>query len=154
MKKLLGIAVGVLALMASVVGMAGVEAEPGPNGLNDFGLCTAYFNGQKVGHGQEENQTNQPPPFQGLEDAAREHTDNDGSDNDNDGETDEDGENEALTDAENIYNYCTDLSSIGGNPEHGRFTCTATDGTDATGSDSDSDPECNENEKPGTSDDA
>ena len=153
MKKVIAVAIGVLGLLAAAIGVS--HAEPGPNDLNDLGLCTAYFNGQKVGHGQEEDQTNQPPPFQGLEDAAEEHTDNDGSDNDNDTPptTDEDGENEELTDAENIYNYCTDLSSIGGNPEHGRFTCTATDGTDATGSDPDSDPECNENEKPGNGDD-
>lgn len=149
MKKVIAVAIGVLGLLAAAIGVS--NAEPGPNGNNDLGLCTAYFNGQKVGHGQEEDQTNQPPPFQGLEDAAEEHTDNDGSDNDNDTPplADEDGENEELTDAENIYNYCTDLSSIGGNPEHGRFTCTATDGTDTTGSDEDSDPECNENEKPG-----
>jgi hypothetical protein len=144
--------IGVISALLLVLGfVGGAQAEPGPNGNNDHGLCTAYFNGQKNGHGEGEDQDNQPPPFQGLEDASREYTDNDGSDNDNDGETDEDGENEALTDAENIYNFCNDLSTIGGNPDHGRFTCTDEDGVDLDGSDSDSDPECNENEGPGNS---
>jgi len=150
MKRMFTIVVA-LAFAVTLGGAAAGTAEPGPNGNNDRGLCTAYFNGQKNGHGDGENQDNQPPPFQGLEDAAREYTDNDDSDNDNDGQTDEDGENSELTDAEVIFNYCNDLSTIGGNPEHGRFTCTDEDGVDVDGSDSDSDPECNENEAPGNS---
>ncbi|HEX7166598.1 MAG TPA: hypothetical protein VF230_06430 [Acidimicrobiales bacterium] len=143
-----------LLAVAAIVGVLGVgfgaAAEPGPNGNNDHGLCTAYFNGQKNGHGEGEDQTNQPPPFQGLEDASREYTDSDGTDNDNDNQTDEDGENESLTDAENIFNYCHDLSTIGGNPTHGRFTCTDEGGT-GTGPDTETDPECNNNEGPGNS---
>lgn len=148
LKRLLALLVAALA----TVGVMNIAtAEPGPNGNNDHGLCTAYFNGQKNGHGEGEDQSNQPPPFQGLEDASREYTDNDGVDNDNDGETDEDGENSALTDAENIFNYCNDNSVIGGNPIHGRFTCTDGDGVDEDGSDTDSEPECNENPAPGNS---
>lgn len=140
-----------LLLAACIIGLFGASAalagEPGPNGHNDHGLCTAYFNGQKVGHGPGED-TDDPPPFQGLEDAAEVYTDNDGADNDRDGETDEGDESEQLTDAENIFNYCNDLSVIGGNPEHGRFTCTDEGGT-GTGPDSETDPECDRNEKPG-----
>jgi hypothetical protein len=146
LKKLL---VALVATLAALGFANFAQAEPGPNGSNDHGLCTAYFNGQKNGHGQKENQDHQPPPFQGLEDAGREYTDNDGVDNDNDGSTDEDGENTALTDAENIFNYCDDNSVIGGNPSHGRFTCADGDGVDLQGDDTNSDPECNENEKPG-----
>lgn len=143
------IIVALAAIFMAGLGAGLSQAEPGPNGHNDHGLCTAYFNGQKVGHGQEEDQTNQPPPFQGLEDAARAYTDNDGSDNDNDGETDEEGENSELSDAENIYNFCFDTTTIGGNPEHGRFTCDDTGALPSDGSDDQSDPECNTNEKPG-----
>lgn len=146
MRKLFAALLGAL-LMLGMGSMAIAKADPpGPNGNNDKGLCTAYFNGQKKGHGDEENQDNQPPPFQGLEDHSREYTDNDGDDNDRDGETDEEGENETLTDAENIFNYCNDFGLIGGNPEHGRFTCTDP-GTGAFG-DPASDPECQANPDP------
>ena len=146
MKRIIAVAIGVLAMFATAIGIS--TAAPGPNGNNDHGLCTAYFNGQKNGHGPGEDQTNQPPPFQGLEDHAREYTDNDGDDNDSDGETDEEGENTALTDAENIFNYCNDGGLIGGNPEHGRFTCTDP-GVAGPSVDTESDPECERNDKPG-----
>jgi hypothetical protein len=138
----------VLAAAAAIVfaGAGFVQAAPGPNGHNDHGLCTAYFNGQKVGHGPGEN-TDDPPPFQGLENVSRTYTDHDGVDNDNDGQIDESGENSSLTDAENIYNYCGDGGLIGGNPEHGRFTCG--DGLTSDGSDQQTNPECNRNPKPG-----
>lgn len=41
-------------------------ADPGPNGHNTFGLCTAYFAGSETG---QENKR-KAPPFQGLEAAA------------------------------------------------------------------------------------
>ena len=146
MKKVIAIAIGVLGLLAGAIGIS--NAEPGPNGLNDHGLCTAYFNGQKVGHnGAGPEDPDDPPPFQGLEDASREYTDNDGEDNDNDGQTDEDGENTSLSSAENVFNYCNDFGLIGGNPEHGRFTCT--DPGTAPMGDPQTDPECERNEKPG-----
>jgi hypothetical protein len=135
-----------VALAASIFTGAGLSiaaAAPGPNGKNDHGICTAYFNGQKKGHGGDDDR--QPPPFQALEDTSREYTDNDGADNDRDGEVDEEGENESLSDAENIFNFCNDTTVIGGNPEHGRFTC-----SDPGAS---SDPECTDNEEPGKSDD-
>lgn len=145
MKRIIAVAIGVLAMFGAAIGIS--NAEPGPNGLNDHGLCTAYFNGQKVGHGPGED-TDDPPPFQGLEDAGEDHTDSDGKDNDKDGQVDEGDEGENLTDAENIYNYCTDLSTIGGNPEHGRFTC-SDPGVAGPSTDTETDPECERNEKPG-----
>ena len=140
MRKLLIGALGALLMILGFVG--GAQADPGPNGNNDHGLCTAYFNGQKNGHGDGQNPDRQPGPFQALEDTGREYTDNDGVDNDRDGETDEEGENESLTGAENVFNYCNDLGLIGGNPDHGRFTCT---------DDGDTDPSCEDNEGPGNS---
>jgi hypothetical protein len=41
--------------------------SPGPNGDNTFGLCTAYHAGSETG---QENKR-KAPPFQGLEDAAK-----------------------------------------------------------------------------------
>lgn len=55
------------AVLALLAGGAGVSlADPGPNGNNTFGLCTAYFSGSE--QGQEKKR--QAPPFQGLEAAA------------------------------------------------------------------------------------
>ncbi|MFP5218231.1 MAG: hypothetical protein ACLGIG_00625 [Actinomycetes bacterium] len=57
------------AIFALVAGGAGIAtAQPGPNGNNTFGLCTAYFAGSEKG--QEKKR--QAPPFQGLEAAAEE----------------------------------------------------------------------------------
>ena len=135
-------AVAAATLMFAGLGAGVVQAAPGPNGNNDHGICTAYFNGQKKGHDKNE----QPGPFQALEDTSREYTDSDGQDNDRDGEVDEEGENQDLSAAENVFNFCSDTTTIGGNPEHGRFTCT----DDGSG---DSDPNCEDNEDPGNSDD-
>ncbi|HVF74426.1 MAG TPA: hypothetical protein VM938_05210 [Acidimicrobiales bacterium] len=146
MKKVFAVILGVLGMLGAAAGMS--TAEPGPNGKNDHGLCTAYFNGQKVGHnGAGPEDPDDPRPFQGLEDAGRDYTDTDGRDNDNDNGVDEEGENTSLTAAENVFNYCHDHGLIGGNPEHGRFTCADTGTTAST--DQDTDPECNRNEKPG-----
>jgi hypothetical protein len=143
----LTVVIGALLMAGFGIGLA--HAEPGPNDSNDHGLCTAYFNGQKNGHGEGEDQSNQPPPFQGLEDASRTYTDHDGVDNDDDGQVDEEGENTSLTDAENIFNYCNDALLIGGNPDHGRFTCTDPGVTPPN--DGETSPECENNEGPGNS---
>jgi hypothetical protein len=73
------------------------EAAPGPNGNNDHGLCTAFFNGQKKGHDKNGN----PPPFAALIEAA-------------------DDDDEDTPPAEDVYNYCQ-AAGIGGNPENGRY---------------------------------
>lgn len=44
------------------------SADPGPNGPNNFGLCTAYFAGSEKG----KEQKRKAPPFQALEAAAEE----------------------------------------------------------------------------------
>jgi hypothetical protein len=140
MKRILTI---VFAFAIALGGAAVSQAEPGPNGNNDKGLCTAYFNGQKNGHDKQREGEDgaYPRPFAALEEAGNDETDTDGRDNDRDGQTDEANEHESLSPAENIYNFCQGL--IGGNPEHGRYTC-----SDPGAS---SDPECTENEAPGKS---
>lgn len=101
----------VAALVAA--GGAGVVAANPPqdeNGrqANDHGLCTAYFNGQKKGH----DKNGQPGPFEDLTQRAEDNTDGP------DGEpgTDDDPEG-----TEAIFAFCGGL--IGGNSEHGRYTC-------------------------------
>lgn len=162
MRKSLLAAVVAVVTMFGLGGAFAASAEPGPNGKNDHGLCTAYFNGQKVGHGPGED-TDDPPPFQGLQETGEQWTGNDGEDNDFDGGTDDPPngddpnppEHTDLTDAENIFNYCSDHGLIGGNPDHGRFTCFNQDDDDpdnppvAMGQDDPSSPECGRNEKPG-----
>jgi hypothetical protein len=138
MRKLLASFFGALLISAAGGVVLSASAEPGPNGSNDHGLCTAYFNGQKNGH----DKNGQPGPFAALEEAGRAYTDQDGVDNDRDGQVDEEGENQDLSAAENIFNFCNDTTTIGGNPDHGRFTCT----DDGSG---DSDPDCTENPPPG-----
>ena len=93
-----------ITLMATALSVGGAvgfaNADPGPNGSNHHGLCTAYFNGQKNGHGKNGNN---PPPFEALE-AAAESSDGDSI-------------------QEQVYNWCLENSprEIGGNPEHGRY---------------------------------
>lgn len=144
------IILGALATLLLVAGAFGAQAAPGenngkagPNGSNDKGLCTAYFNGQKNGHDKQREDGSYPGPFAGLEEAGNAYTDSDRVDNDRDGEVDEEGEHTSLSPAENIFNFCDNTTEIGGNPEHGRFTCTA--------SGDDSDPDCEENPAPGNS---
>ena len=60
----LAASVATLALTFGAVGFA--SADPGPNGHNTFGLCTAYSSGSE--RGQEMKR--KAPPFQGLEAAA------------------------------------------------------------------------------------
>lgn len=55
------------AFMAGGVSTAAVAlGEPGPNGHNTFGLCTAYFAGSEQG----QKQKRKAPPFAALEAAA------------------------------------------------------------------------------------
>ncbi|HEX7168621.1 MAG TPA: hypothetical protein VF230_16695 [Acidimicrobiales bacterium] len=142
MRKLIAAAFAALL----VLGFAGLAtAEPGPNGNNDHGLCTAYFNGQKNGHGKDGRE--QPGPFAALIEAGEAYTDSDGVDNDGDGEVDEEGESADLSDAENVYNFCSNTTEIGGNPIHGRYTCVDDANPDEEGEQT----ECTDNEGPGKS---
>lgn len=61
---MLAVPAAVAALVAG--GTVVATAEPGPNGHNTFGLCTAYFAGSEKG----QEQKRKAPPFAGLEAAA------------------------------------------------------------------------------------
>ena len=103
------------------------QGKAGPNGKNDHGLCTAYFNGQKKGH----DKNGQPGPFSALEAYAEENAPrNNDDDNDND-----------VTGPSAVYDYCNSLpKGIGGNPdENGRYT----ECFDGDSDDNDTDP-CND----------
>ena len=64
-------------IAALVVGGAGFAfaGQPGPNGHNDHGLCTAYFAGSQTG----QDHKHQAGPFQALEAAAGGDQNGDGS---------------------------------------------------------------------------
>ena len=100
------------AILFIVAAMSGVVfADPGPNGDNNHGLCTAYFNGSANGQSHKRN----APPFVAL---AQEVGENDGVDNDDDGDTDEEGE---MADPVGIWDWCNDPANnpkgIGGQPD-------------------------------------
>ena len=60
--------VATAAIALLIAGGTGADAlaEPGPNGHNNFDLCTAYFAGSEKG----QEQKHKAPPFQALEAAA------------------------------------------------------------------------------------
>lgn len=64
--RLTKIAAPVAAVALALGGASVAVADPGPNGNNTFGLCTAYFSGSD--RGQEMKR--KAPPFQALEAAA------------------------------------------------------------------------------------
>lgn len=114
---------GANAAMAAKGGSSG-DPGPGPNGNNDKGLCTAYFNGQKNGH----EEGNGPGPFGALEDKST-----------------DDGSNEDKTPeqqvSDDVFEYCQQYQ-IGGNPElNGRFDCSDTEERNGTPRDADGDGE-------------
>lgn len=117
MKKLVSALFASL-LLVTMFGVISASAEPGPNGNNNKGLCTAYFNGQKKGHDKHGD----PGPFQALEDAAAEEDDRDNGRGYDDSEPGSDGD---LNQAEAVYMFCEGL--IGGNPSNGRYDCESTD---------------------------
>ncbi len=115
MRKLI---VTVIALLMAFGGagtaLAGHEGNrgPGPNGHNNHGLCTAYFNGQKQGHDKHDKDS--PPPFAELERRAEEEAD---ENNDDDEENDVSG-------ADAVLSWCQDSDNnpkgVGGQPSKGR----------------------------------
>lgn len=62
----LAVPTAVAALALGGLATTAAVADPGPNGKNDFGLCTAYFAGSEKG--QEKKR--QAPPFVALVEAA------------------------------------------------------------------------------------
>lgn len=113
MKTKLGASLIAALMMMGLFGVSQATAEPGPNGSNEKGLCTAYFNGQKNGHNKDGKDA--PPPFLALEDAADEPDDEDGA---NSGS----GSFETAAD---VFEFCQGL--IGGNPTNGRYDCSGTE---------------------------
>ena len=97
MKKLLA-AVMASGLLFGGAAVAHAAGNAGPNGNNDHGLCTAYFNGQKKGWGE-----GNPPGFDDLVAAA-----------------DEAGNGDGTASPSEVYDYCL-AYGIGGNPAHGRY---------------------------------
>ena len=120
MKKLL--AVAVMALLS--LGANAALANPGPNGNNEKGLCTAYFNGQKNGH----EEGNGPGPFGALEDEAEDS-----------------GENEDLEDeqqvSDDVFEFCDEYGIMGQPELNGRFDCREDESRDGPARDSDDDGE-------------
>jgi hypothetical protein len=106
MKKLIAFAL-FLGLIAG--GLA--FADPGPNGSNNHGLCTAYFNGSANGQAHKRN----APPFVVL---AQQVGENNGVDDNGDGNVDEQGE---MAGPEAIWDWCMDPDNnpkgIGGQPD-------------------------------------
>ena len=100
-------------LIVVILGVAGFAvADPGPNGSNNHGLCTAFFNGSENGQAHKRN----APPFVAL---AREVGENNGVDDDGDGDTDEEGE---MAGPSEVWSWCMDPENnpkgIGGNPDN------------------------------------
>jgi hypothetical protein len=119
MKRMLATIFGALMLLTVFAVTASAEGKAGPNGSNEKGLCTAYFNGQKNGHDKDGTEgTDNSPAFQGLEDAGREH----------DAANNEPGSDEGSRPGEtalasDVFEFC-DQFGIMGNPEqNGRFDC-------------------------------
>ena len=116
MRKLLAalMAVGLMLGGASVA-VADPPADPG----KEHGHCTAFFNGQKKGHGKKDG--TYPGPFQELQDKAPDGTDDD------DGDGQPTGPGETGGELSDLYDWCQQYG-IGGNPdENGRFTSCWTD---------------------------
>ena len=119
MKKLIAFAALVLMLGGANGALAAKDdnqGKAGPNGKNDHGLCTAYFNGQKKGH-----EGGSPRPFEALEQEA---------------DKEENGGNaDGVGTPQEVYDFCINVDKgIGGNPgENGRFTdCFEDDDEDGT----------------------
>ena len=150
LKKLIAL----VAMMLMIGGANAALADPpdgkGPGDNNKRGLCTAYFNGQKNGHDDDEDGSRQKP-FAGLEEAGKAYADNDEKDNDGDGEVDEGDEGDGMSFEEAVFNYCD--GSIGGNPDHGRFLCAFGEDDPDTDEDESEQTECSDTEQPGKSDD-
>lgn len=117
MKTKLGAAILATMMMMGLFGVVNAAADPGPNGSNDKGLCTAFFNGQKKGHDKDgDGRTDNARSFQGLEAAAGVVA-------------------ETLPEdvADMVYEWCLNLAGgdgveIGGNPnDNGRWTCSFDD---------------------------
>ena len=116
LKKFVIAGVASFMTLVGVVGIAQAQGKAGPNGSNNHGLCTAYFNGQKSGWTGDG-----PPPFSSLSSAAESY---ESSKSGTDSEFSTDSAQSSSEAASDVYNLCVDSSfdpkGIGGNPCHGR----------------------------------
>lgn len=126
MKTKLGASLIAALMMMGLFGTVGATADPGPNGNNEKGLCTAYFNGQKKGHDKDGDGRSNPRPFAALEDGAE------------DG-----GENEDLEDemqiSDDVFEFCDQFGIMGQPEQNGRFDCREGEERDSPARDSDED---------------
>jgi len=94
---LIAAALATLVTAGAGLGISQAAGGPGPNGSNNHGLCTAYFNGSDQGRANKHN----AGPFQALEDTA-----DDGNSN--------------TSPEQDVWAWCTDATNnpkgIGGNP--------------------------------------
>jgi hypothetical protein len=124
LKKILaGVIAGLFVAGGINAGIA-VAGEPGPNGHNEKGLCTAYFNGQKNGH----EEGNGPGPFGALEDDSTD----DGSN--------EDQEDEMQV-SDDVFEFCDQYGIMGQPEQNGRFDCRDGEERDDPARDADDDGE-------------
>jgi len=96
LKKFVAASVASLALLGAGITSYAVAA-PGPNGNNNHGLCTAYFNGSQTGMSNKQ----QAAPFVALQQAA-----DDGNSN--------------TSPQQDVWTWCNDTTNnpkgIGGTP--------------------------------------
>ena len=72
-KRLATVLAAALVMSAGVAGLA--QADPRPNGSNNRGLCTAYYNGSPIG----QQHKRKAGPFVALEQAADQAGDENGT---------------------------------------------------------------------------
>lgn len=125
-KMILGVLTTLFLVSGASAAVAGHQENdgPGPNGHNEKGLCTAYFNGQKNGHEEGDG----PGPFGALEDEATD----DGSD--------ENREDERQV-SDDVFEFCDQYGIMGNPEENGRFDCREGEDRDSPARDSDDDLE-------------
>lgn len=123
MKRMLALFFGA-AMFLTGFAVTNASADPGPNGNNEKGLCTAYFNGQKNGH----DKNGSPGPFAALEDASE-----------------DDGSNEDLEDeqqiSDDVFEFCDEFGIMGQPEQNGRFDCREGEGREDPARDADDDGE-------------
>ena len=130
MRKMIAGAITALLLMlgfaAGAVAAPGDNGKAGPNGHNEKGLCTAYFNGQKKGH----EEGNGPGPFGVLEDESADPEDSE----------DEDLETEQQV-SDDVFEFCNQFGIMGNPEQNGRFDCREDESRNGPARDSDDDGE-------------
>ena len=136
MRKLIVVAVAALLSFGANAALADPPDDPGPgpNGSNEHGLCTAYFNGKKKGH----EEGNGPGPF-----GVMENEDSQDYDRRNGGQEETEPRDETDL-SDDVFEYCSDPAinpgGIGGNPDdNGRWDCYANEDEEDAGAERDSD---------------